>query len=115
LWSHRCGAQPCARGGQDSKRAGRAADALAPCDSECAVYFVGASHTVEWAQSVSEYAMARRVTEMRVPPVGAGFRLGHAAEGRDMVRNARLAPVMFLSPFLLYLPLFLFDFIFLFI
>jgi hypothetical protein len=100
FWIRRCGTLPCARGGRDRKRAGRAADAWAPCDSECTVYFVGTSHTVEWARSVSEYAMARRVTDTWVLPIGAGFRLGHVAEGRDMGRNARLGPVMFHSPFL---------------
>jgi hypothetical protein len=112
LWIRRCGTLPCVRGGRDRKRAGRVADAWAPCYSECAVYFVGASHTAEWARSVSEYTMARRVTDTRVPPIGVGFRLGHVAEGRDMGRNARLGPVMFLSPFLLYFPFFLFLFYF---
>jgi hypothetical protein len=41
----RCGAPPCTRGGRDGQRAGRATGAWAPCDSECAICFVGASHT----------------------------------------------------------------------
>jgi hypothetical protein len=63
----RCGTPPCARGGRDGRRDGRAAGALAPCDNERAVYFVGASHTVERAQSISEYAMARQVTDHAGP------------------------------------------------